>query len=114
MPEYSVKLPIEPELVWEVTATGRPLRRWRTPVDSVPVGVQGDRLLVRNPVVKLWITVDGDLAWFRKGDRMSSEPERIQCPKTKVFGESAYTECGLFRDIASGKRRILIYQAICT
>src|SRR6185503_18611271 len=61
MPSFKKGQALEPERVVEFTKGAKVLRRWAIPVDSTPIGISGDRLLVRFGEHRLWIAADGTI-----------------------------------------------------
>jgi hypothetical protein len=107
------KGPLRSELVVELDANGKVIRRWPMPVDYVPQGLSGDELLVGVAGdIDFWIKSDGS---FRRASRTSVPEQRlVQCDLTTVFGSSAYAGCSVFIDLASHKERTLGYQGVCS
>ena len=104
---------IEPERVVELAAGGTVLRRWAIPVDSTPIGVSGNRLLVRFGEIKLWLGLDGRIA-TAEDHPAPPVPEQARCGRVVEFGNSAFVQCLRFRDLQSGKYRLLVFQGVCT
>ena len=59
MPPYVEGADLTPEQVHEISSTGAKLRTWRTPVDTWPVAVNGNRLLVQDNGSAYWISTGG-------------------------------------------------------
>lgn len=105
-----------PELVVELDKSGKVIRRWGMPVDSVVAGVAGDRIIVALSATAkqaLSITSSGALALTRIPGP-ASIIQRTQCPAIKAFGESGYLRCFEFQDLNSAEVRKIAYQAPCT
>jgi hypothetical protein len=113
---------LEPEKVVAFSREeGKLLQRWATPVDSVPVAIRENQLLIevyQSEIVRLWIDVDGSIA---KEENQISIPMPSRVPNRgkctildSEFGKSAYADCWFFRDLENGKSRILAFEGICT
>lgn len=106
---------LEPERVVEFSLEGELLRQWAIPVDSYPVGIQGDRLLINfygSP--PLWISLNGSITV--EDNEISLPPtEQIECDfSAEAFPNSAYAGCTRFQDINSGESRLLSFEGVCT
>ena len=112
MPSLKRGQPLEPERVVELATGGKVLRRWGTPVDSTPVGISGNRLLVRSGQIKLWIGLDGRIT-TANAQLVLPIPEQAVCGTSREFGDSGYVECWRFRDLETGKHRLLSFEGVC-
>lgn len=102
-----------PERVVEVDSSGRVLRRWPMPVDASPIALSGTNLLVESEALKFWVTPQGAITPY-KNARTLPEPELASCSPTREFGDSAYVQCRRYRDVSSGKNRILSFEGPCS
>ena len=101
-----------PELVMELSSSGEVIRRWPMPVDGRPIGLSGVDLLVKE-AFEFWVTPQGAIAPYK--DNLSlPKPEPIACKPSRASGDSAYVQCQRFRDLVSGKGRILSFEGVCT
>jgi hypothetical protein len=104
------------ELVVEIDKSGKILRRWGMPVDSVVAAVAGDRIIVALSATAkqaLSISSNGVLA-LTPVPGPTSILQQTQCPAIKVFGDSDYIRCFDFQDTGSGEIRRIAYQRPCT
>ena len=113
MPSFKRGQALEPERVVEFAKGEKVLRRWAIPVDSTPIGISADRLLVRFGEYRLWIAVDGTIA-SAENQHLPASPERAECGTSREFGNSAYVQCLRFRDLETGKYRFLSFEGVCT
>jgi hypothetical protein len=113
MPSFKKGQALEPERVVEFAKGAKVLRRWAIPVDSTPIGISGDRLMVRFGEHRLWITADGAIA-SAESQLVPASPEPAKCETLHEFGESAYVQCLRFRDLETGKYRFLSFEGVCT
>jgi len=108
--------PLQPDKVVEIDANGEALRAWATPVDSVPVAVLDDSLVVEVPGTGRFYAVRQSREIEEvsaPSPNQASHSSRV-CPKVTAFGNSAYLQCGTFVDALTGKRRLLTFQSVCT
>ena len=113
MPSFKKGQALEPERVAEFTKGAKVLRRWAIPVDSTPIGISGDRLLVRFGVHRLWIAADGAIA-SADSQPLPASPEPAECGTLHEFGDSTHVQCLRFRDLETGKFRFLSFEGVCT
>lgn len=116
MPPLKGDRSLEPEKVVEFSATGQVLRRWATPVDSTPIAIRGDRLLVEvaaTEPVRIWIDIDGKIA---PGDsNITAAISPVACKNIfQEFENSAYASCWRYQDLESGNFRILGFEGVCS
>ncbi len=109
---------LEPELVVEFSQDGDVIRRWPIPVDSLVIGMLGERIVVprsdaRAGADALTIGEEGDL-FVTAMARMPEFGKPVPCPTLPEFGASAYLRCFEHRDIVSGQARRIAYNAPCT
>jgi hypothetical protein len=104
--------PLQPDLVVELNSHGKVIRRWPSPVDYSARALKGDELLVTAGNRGYWIRPNGE---FRKASEVPARSDTlVECDLTSVFGKSSYAQCSIFTDLASGKRRRLGYQGVCS
>jgi hypothetical protein len=104
--------PLGPDLVVELNRRGKVIRRWPAPVDHNISAVKGDKILVTAGERAFWIRPDGS---FKKEAVIpQSSVTLAECDLTSVFGKSAYARCAIYRDLATGKKRTLGYQGVCS
>ena len=113
MPSLKKGQALEPERVVEFTNGAKVLRRWAIPVDSTPIGISGDCLLLRFGEDRLWIAADGTIA-NAESQLPPASPEPAECGTLHEFGDSAYVQCLRFRDLETGKYRFLSFEDVCT
>ena len=102
---------LEAERIVELNSAGNELRRWYVPVDSWPLGLRGNQLLVNIHAgdrrdVALLVGVDGSYSVVPF--EQTGAPEIAECPPYNGFGESAYVRCSRFGG------RLLVYEGPCT
>lgn len=110
--------PLIPDRIVEVSLTGEVMRRWAVPIDSIPVELVGDRVLVTDGDRNYWIGIDGSL---EIGPTKSpGPPEHASCngDLRPEFGQTLhdppFTQCQTLRDSASGKPRTLAFEGVCS
>lgn len=105
--------PLDPELVVELNARGKIIRRWSTPVDTYPRALRGEELLIYlDGKGGYWIRPDGS---FAKATSLPPDrSEQTTCDLKSVFGDSGSAQCETFVDLTSGKKRTLGYQGVCS
>ncbi len=118
MPPPRRKATLEPELVVELSQTGKITRRWPMPVDSIVAAVSGGQIIVsqgdaRAGAEALAINEKGDLS-LRTIPTSADFGKWVKCPPIQEFGDSAYLRCFEHRDLGSGQTRRLAYQGPCT
>lgn len=101
------------ELVVESDEAGREVARWSVPLDYEPLAVNGSDMLLSLGSQRLWIGADGSLRREPQG-RDYPAATAAQCPAGGPFEESAYAICARFTDVATGRPRLLRYEAPCT
>jgi hypothetical protein len=108
---------LEPERVVEFSPEGKVLRRWATPVDSVPIGIEDDRLSIeiyQSKTIRLWIGIDGSII-AEEIQIATVEPTQQDCDNLATeFGKSDYANCWLYRDLGNDEPRILAFEGVCT
>ena len=113
---------LEAEPVVEFDEQGRPLRRWRIPVDAWIAGVRDSLLLVpipargaadgSGPTQMLAIDPSGHLS--PQPYRTPQDAPTLACPVLPEFQGSAFLRCVQHRDQLSGAPRRLAYEGPCT
>ena len=113
MPEHSDAV-LQPELALELSPSGSVIRQWTFPIDVSVIGVEGDRLIVPKGTETALSIVDS--GQFEEVARPEKDElgEWVSCPEISIFGDSAYLRCFEFKDLASGKTRLIAYNAPCT
>lgn len=106
---------LKPERVVEFSADGEILNQWAIPVDTYPLGIQGDRVLINfyeSP--PLWIGLDSSITVSESA--ISLPPaELIECDfSAEAFPNSAYAVCTRYPDLYSGESRLLSFEGVCT
>ena len=108
-PEHTA---LRPDLVVELDRRDKVIRRWPTPVDFTPWALSGDELLVVLRAEGYWVRPDGS---FRTASTIPPPNDtQADCDLQHVFGKSAYNGCGVFTDLANGRKRKLGYQGVCS
>lgn len=111
---------IDTDQVVEFDAAGRIVREWRTPVDSPPVAVDGETLVVSDWIEgkprSLAILPSGQIDDFATPSAAPPEGAELQCPSAVVshFGDSDYLRCERWTDRSSGTERLMAYEGPCT
>lgn len=102
---------IEGETVFELSRTGDLLRQWPVPIDRIPLGLNGDTLLLNaySDSVALGISPAGALSIHVHSD--TGAREAIPCPESELLSTSAYKVCTALG--ATEPKRILVYQGPC-
>lgn len=107
--------PLQPDPIVEIDERGRIIRRWATPVDSLPVAISGNSLIVDLHGEIYEIDSNREIRrWKVPQKRIDPELEPLECPKVTEFGDSAYLRCGYVADRAGGKKHLLAFQGVCT
>jgi hypothetical protein len=96
IPPLGKERTLQPEKVVEFSPEGKVLRRWAIPVDTLPISIQDNRLLIQlasaNPD-RFWISMDGSIA-AEKNQISTSKPNLTTCENlAKEFVNSAYKRC---------------------
>lgn len=112
-----INAPLQPELVVELDTSGKIVRHWGMPVDSIVSAVAGDRIIV--PIAAahagaraLAISSNGSLA--RTTVPEAPRKQSTECPLITAFEGSAYVRCFRYKDLRSAETRTLAYQGPCT
>ncbi len=121
---FVMRLPVEPrsysgDLVIEIDSSGQELRRWITPLYSLPGLLAGDELLVPffpaddTRRVLLAIRMDGA---YRVVSAPESGPDAPyeDCPSLEAFKGSGYLVCASIPDARSTRVHRLAFQLPCT
>ena len=109
---------LEPELVVELSPAGEIVRRWGIPIDCYVAAVSDSVLVIpygdaRSGTRALAISSAGTIRWTTLPPEADSA-KAAECPPLKEFEGSAYLRCFQFRDLTSGKLRLIAYQGPCT
>ncbi len=107
---------LEGEVVVEIDSTGRTLRRWPVPSNSLPVTLRGDLLVIYLPArgrTDLGLAIPEDGHYTVVPAERASGAGPVDCPANRLFPKSAYARCLQLPDRNRG-RRLLAYQAPCT
>jgi hypothetical protein len=104
---------VAPELIAEIDADGRTMRRWSAPVDYRLLAIRGDELLLHHGDELLWIGSGGAI---RRGNRAHPliEIESVTCPAAAPLADSDYRQCGILRDVETGTPRRFAYESSCS
>jgi len=102
-----------PERVIELGSNGNVIRRWPVPVDASPIGLSGPNLLVESGTLRFWVTSQGTITAYKRALALP-EPEPVSCSPSREFGDSVYVQCRKYRDVSSGKYRILSFEGVCS
>lgn len=114
MPAYREKEgALGTELVVETGDDGGEAARWSVPVDYEPLALRGGELQVAHRGMRLWIGRDGALSRDVSGADLPTG-ERLACPAPAAHPDSEYAICARFRDLDSGRPRLLQYEGSCT
>lgn len=121
IPPFGNDRTLQPDKVVEFSPAGKVLRRWAIPVDTAPVGIRDNRLLIKtfgypsyDDRVQFWIGVDGSIA-TENNPVSTSQPSRATCENLgQEFKNSGYKQCWRYKDLTSGNSRILAYEGICS
>lgn len=106
--------PFQPDLVQELDPRGKVLRTWAIPVDATPVAVRGVRLLFSAGTLRLWVSPNGALESFAEKNAFRQQ-KTSPCPPTSgKSADSAHQICRQYRDLTSGRFRLLRFQGPCT
>ncbi len=103
-----------PDFVVEFDATGREIKRWGKPYDSVVLGLDGDRLQFRTGGDQaFWTDPTGAVGTLDSAPSSTFDAPLIECPALPTFAKSDYEQC---YDIAGtgGSRRTLAWEGACT
>jgi hypothetical protein len=113
LPRYSKNGSLIPERVFELGAEGKILRLWSMPVDSVPYALDGDSLLFAAGSQIYRVDTVGKVAEIvNPPTRVDPTPVKCKIPQTLL--PSAYATCEQFTDLATGAKRVLSYEAVCS
>ncbi|HEX8365621.1 MAG TPA: hypothetical protein VF603_10105 [Allosphingosinicella sp.] len=110
MPPHAEGGALGTELVAEAGPGGA---RWSVPVNYAPIAVAGSALLVELPDRRLWIETDGRLRAAPRRGRHPA-PRARACPASAAHPGSDYAQCAEFRDLSTGRARLIEYEAPCT
>lgn len=129
IPRYVNRKSLISDDVFELDEKGNVVRQWHIPGNEIVLGAMGHRLLVGSPLISLFQSDhrqnnDSSNLHFAVGHPGHMEIIQINtqlsdfvpmtCPTIKEFGDSAYTRCAIFTDIATGLPRRLAYHGPCT
>lgn len=106
--------PLLSEVVVELNRRGKVIRRWPMPVDFYPHSVRGAELLVAAGNTGFWIRSNGTFRRATTVPALDRAERLVKCDLTPVFGKSDFTQCSVFVDLGSRKKRTLGYQGVCT
>ncbi len=99
--------------VVEVNSDGKIIQRWPIPVDSHPIAVSGERLLLDTNDLKFWVDLSGTIARY-DGKESLPQPGTAPCQRASDFKKTASFSCQVFTDLVSRKERIIQFQTPCT
>lgn len=113
---------IDTDRVIEFDMSGATIREWRAPVDSLPVAVDGNRLIIKysreHSGGHLAILPLGKIEAYSMHSIDTPLPAsaEMQCPATLVtlFGKNDYLFCQRWKDRSTGARRNIAFEGICT
>jgi len=93
---------------------GKVLARWPMPVDGVPAAVKRNLLMVSvGDDLWLWISEKGEIVSNKKPGSVGKRTIEY-CAESKRFRKYDLEGCALFKDLRSGKERIINYEPPCT
>jgi hypothetical protein len=113
MPRYAKGEAIVPEQALEVLASGKVVRRWSIPVDSVPQALKGNTLIFAFGESAYGVNLQG-LIEPSQGISVELQPIPAKCKMPAEFKSSAFAGCWSVIDLLSRKRRILAFEGVCT
>jgi hypothetical protein len=117
IPPINTNQVLQPEQVDEFSTEGKVIRQWPTPVDSYPIAIKGNQLLVaisQTDPFRLWIGLDGTIT--PSNNLLSTDRhQRVKCGNESGNSNGAATpRCSLYQDLESGRSRILKFDGVCT
>jgi hypothetical protein len=113
LPSHSKRGALIPEVAAELNARGGVVARWPMPVDSYPIAVEGEKLLLRTGDIKLWVNPRGVVTRYAGKDSIPSSAD-VPCARTAGTSTSEYVVCRSLPDLRSGRNRIVRFESPCT
>lgn len=113
IPGYAPGGSLVAEVAVEVNSAGKVVRRWPISVDSRPIAVSGERLLLDTNDLKFWVDLSRTIARY-DGKESLPQPGTAPCQRASDFKKTAYFSCQVFTDLVSRKERIIQFQTPCT
>lgn len=119
MPAPGSKGALQPEVVAEISPSGRVIGRWSLPVDEIVLGIRGKQILAPYHIASaseesaLFISRDRSLLVGARPTAIP-KPVAVACPRIGEFGQSSYLRCFEYIDLESKAIRRLAYQMPCT
>lgn len=114
IPKYSESNDVSPDEVFEITAKGKKVRSWRVPVNTVPVAINNNKLIVQDAYSNYLITTSGHIEFIKRSRGEEDVVVPTICETKEAFPKSDYATCKILKDEKSGKHRIFAYEAVCT
>lgn len=114
MPQYSKAEPLAPERVFEVGVNGESISLWHIPVNAIVVGIAQSRVAFAYGGKTYSVGTDNSISQEDELPNLGELEVKPTCEPSRFFGESAYSQCWIFRDRLSQKRRTLVYETPCT
>lgn len=114
-PDKVIEIP-RPSRDLRSLAGSKTLRRWAKPIDSEVIAIAGDRILVN--------VGQGRTYWIEPSGKFERQTTPISAPKPELdrtdlgkhpaFPTSDYAKRWRFKDLNSGKERVIIYEVNCS
>lgn len=101
------------ELLVEVDAAERTVRRWRLPIDAYPIAFRKELLIFLYDRLPYAVDLGGRVVLY-VGAKPPDSPLPENCKKAKEFEGSAYQVCQALLDMSTGKSRKIRFQYPCT
>lgn len=101
--------------VVELNSNGAVLARWATPIDVMPVAVDGSWLYVTTGTAVLGISTDGRLKARGDLSRETAHHESCQQPLDRYRQQNGIADgCWVIGDLNSGNPRNIAFPFVCT
>ena len=113
MPNPSKGDVLATDVVYELSAQSRALRRWHLPANALPVATAGEALVFSQNRETYAVTTTGAIRTMSLARPLPASVEVI-CRLPKAFKGSGYARCHLFPQVASEKKSTLAFQGPCT
>jgi hypothetical protein len=115
MPSYSgnAQAGYDTDLIVEAGLDDEERMRWSVPVDSHPLALQGDEILVDHAGQLLWIGASGSIRRGSPGQAYSPLAP-MQCPARGAHSGSDYARCAAVLDAETERQRLIEFEGPCT
>lgn len=101
------------DVVFELSARSRVLRRWYLPANTLPIATNGDELVFSHNHETYAVTTVGAIRALSL-ERPLPASREVKCRMPNYFNNSGYARCHAFPRINSEQKSTLAFQGPCT